>query len=99
MQFVLSRWRDSLIQANLKQRDVPLEAMRPFEVKTDDIAAPGRASAAIWSKLLPFVLLIWSLTGAFYPAIDLCAGEKDAGRWRRSCAVLRSVAKSFGASY
>ena len=33
----------------------------------------------MWSKILPFVVLIWALTGAFYPAIDLCAGEKERG--------------------
>ena len=32
-----------------------------------------------WSKILPFLLLIWALTGAFYPAVDLCAGEKERG--------------------
>ena len=25
------------------------------------------------------MLLIWALTGAFYPAVDLCAGEKERG--------------------
>ena len=34
---------------------------------------------ALWSKILPFVLLLWALTGAFYPAVDLCAGEKERG--------------------
>jgi sodium transport system permease protein len=33
----------------------------------------------LWSKILPFVLMVWALTGAFYPAIDLCAGEKERG--------------------
>jgi sodium transport system permease protein len=33
----------------------------------------------VWSKILPFVVLIWALTGAFYPAVDLCAGEKERG--------------------
>ena len=35
--------------------------------------------AAFWSKVLPFVVFIWALTGAFYPAVDLCAGEKERG--------------------
>ena len=39
----------------------------------------GHRKAAVWSKILPFVLLIWALTGAFYPAVDLCAGEKERG--------------------
>ena len=33
----------------------------------------------MWSKILPVLLLLWALTGAFYPAIDLCAGEKERG--------------------
>ena len=35
--------------------------------------------AALWSKILPVMLLIWAMTGAFYPAVDLCAGEKERG--------------------
>ena len=35
--------------------------------------------AAFWSKVLPFVVFVWALTGAFYPAVDLCAGEKERG--------------------
>ena len=28
---------------------------------------------------LPFVLIMWALAGALYPAIDVCAGEKERG--------------------
>src|SRR6185295_943745 len=44
-----------------------------------DVAEKEQRSAAVWSKVLPFLLLIWALTGAFYPAVDLCAGEKERG--------------------
>ncbi len=30
-------------------------------------------------KLFPFMLGLWSLAGALYPAVDLCAGEKERG--------------------
>ena len=42
---------------------------------------PTRSAAAarMWSKMLPVLLLLWALTGAFYPAVDLCAGEKERG--------------------
>src|SRR5204862_8137299 len=30
-------------------------------------------------KFLPFMLVMWSMAGALYPAIDLCAGEKERG--------------------
>ena len=44
-----------------------------------DVAPESSRRAALWSKVLPFIVLIWALTGAFYPAVDLCAGEKERG--------------------
>jgi sodium transport system permease protein len=76
---ILSRWRSAVIVKNLEARNVPVEATRPFEVVNNDVAAEGSRQIALWSKILPFVLLVWALTGAFYPAIDLCAGEKERG--------------------
>jgi sodium transport system permease protein len=76
---VLFRWRQSIVRDNLKQNNVPPAAVEPFQVVETDIARERSRRAAIWSKILPFVVLIWALTGAFYPAIDLCAGEKERG--------------------
>src|SRR6202023_2878350 len=30
-------------------------------------------------RIFPFMLVMWSLAGALYPAIDVCAGEKERG--------------------
>jgi sodium transport system permease protein len=77
---VLHRWTDEIGRENLAAGGVPASATRPFDVATDDVAeTSGLKGAAVWSKILPFLLLIWALTGAFYPAVDLCAGEKERG--------------------
>jgi sodium transport system permease protein len=44
-----------------------------------DTSNSSQKGVFLWSKVLPFVVLIWALTGAFYPAVDLCAGEKERG--------------------
>src|SRR5260370_2519733 len=31
------------------------------------------------AKVLPVILILWSLAGALYPAVDVCAGEKERG--------------------
>jgi sodium transport system permease protein len=54
-------------------------ASRPFNIKSVDVAQPVQRRAVMWSKILPFIVMIWALTGAFYPAVDLCAGEKERG--------------------
>lgn len=76
---VLNRWRQSIVDQNLKQKNVPASATDPFHVVRTDVARETSRRAAVWSKILPFVVLVWALTGAFYPAIDLCAGEKERG--------------------
>jgi sodium transport system permease protein len=76
---VLRRWRTTLTEQNLTASNVPVEATKPFELQPRDLAEAQQRQAAIWSKVLPFFVFIWALTGAFYPAVDLCAGEKERG--------------------
>ena len=72
-------WRIASVEQQSGASTSPAVAARPFERKQIDVASRVRRRAAIWSKILPFVLMIWALTGAFYPAVDLCAGEKERG--------------------
>ncbi len=76
---LLARWQQRLVQGNLQAISAPSSATRPFVVEYEDVATPQSRDALLWSKLLPFVVFVWALTGAFYPAIDLCAGEKERG--------------------
>lgn len=76
---VLDRWKERIGDENLVTSGVPKVAMRPFLVETSDVADTSHRGASMWSKLLPVMLLLWALTGAFYPAVDLCAGEKERG--------------------
>ena len=72
-------WADAVGKQNLKETNLPEDVAKPFEFVREDVSQAQQRTAAMWSKLLPFVLLLWALTGAFYPAIDLCAGEKERG--------------------
>ena len=77
---VLNRWMDEVGKANLVAGGLPPEAVRPFEVIGANLSSSTAGKAAnIWSRLLPILMILWAMTGAFYPAIDLCAGEKERG--------------------
>lgn len=45
----------------------------------EDVAREEQHSANIWSRFFPTLLILMTLTGAFYPSIDLGAGEKERG--------------------
>jgi sodium transport system permease protein len=76
---LLGTYRDKLATENLRAKQISAAEIRPFHVHKFDLSSDVSKRAAVWSRVLPFVVFIWALTGAFYPAIDLCAGEKERG--------------------
>ena len=89
---LLSRWRDRWVRQTLDERRIDPNILTPIHWESRDLAPPKVREAALWSKLLPFIMLVWAMTGAFYPAIDLVAGEKERGTLETilCCPALRS---------
>ena len=79
VQSVLNAWRGGWVRDRLADSGIELSTLDPFKLSDIDIAPERTREAAFWSKLLPFIMLVWAMTGAFYPAIDLVAGEKERG--------------------
>ena len=76
---VLSNWRSGWVRQRVADSGMSPGLLDPFQLDDIDIAPERTREAAFWSKLLPFIMLVWAMTGAFYPAIDLVAGEKERG--------------------
>ena len=89
---ILNKYKQNLLLKSLGQKNGETRAPENFQVVHADVADEKWKQAATWSKILPFVVMIWSLTGAFYPAVDLCAGEKERGTFETllSSPALRS---------
>jgi len=80
---IIRRWQEAIVAGRLARDDKPAEYVEPVRVQPVDVArqvlGTSAASGSIWVKVFPFLLVMMSLTGAFYPAVDLCAGEKERG--------------------
>ncbi|QDT06132.1 ABC-2 family transporter protein [Rubripirellula lacrimiformis] len=76
---ILSKWQSGWVRQRLTESGIDTQMLSPFELTDIDIAPERTRETALWSKLLPFIMLVWAMTGAFYPAIDLVAGEKERG--------------------
>lgn len=77
---ILERWNKKLGEDKLKDAGLSPKIVNPLTYETRDIAEKTQfQGASLWSKILPIMLVLWALTGAFYPSIDLCAGEKERG--------------------
>jgi sodium transport system permease protein len=77
---VLDEWRNALKSARLARRGLDAAFDRPFEFREPETGSnEPRSVFDLMIRIFPFMLVIWSLAGALYPAVDICAGEKERG--------------------
>jgi len=72
-------YRENVIKDRLSARNIPGAILNPFDVKQENVAPPEKVSGAAMGGLLGYMVILLSMTGAMYPAIDLTAGEKERG--------------------
>jgi sodium transport system permease protein len=58
---------------------LPLGCNPTFHIGEHGIAPSARVGGYVLSKILPLVVVVMVMLGAFYPAIDITAGERERG--------------------
>lgn len=76
---VLDRWEESLLKTRLRMADLPEALPTQVQLRSVDLAQAEERARSLWSQLFPALLVVMTLTGAFYPAVDVAAGEKERG--------------------
>jgi sodium transport system permease protein len=76
---ILDNWREQIVKERLKRDAKSASYVQPVQATSEDVARVKGSAGSPGMVLFPFLLVIMSLTGAFYPAVDLCAGEKERG--------------------
>ena len=78
---VLARWRKHIKDVRFVRNNLPINFDDPVRIEEPDASASPSARNILNTlvRIFPFMLVMWSLAGALYPAIDLCAGEKERG--------------------
>lgn len=79
VQRILQNWEDAVRRRCFETSGLPAELHRPAQLRWVELAGDEQVAASVWSKMFPALLVIMALTGAFYPAVDLGAGEKERG--------------------
>ncbi len=75
----LLAWGDTLLERRLVGRDLPPGFVRPLAVADTSIARAEEVGGYALGRFLPVLLILMTLLGTFYPAIDMAAGEKERG--------------------
>ena len=75
----LESWGDTLLERRLVARGLPATFAEPLAVADSSVATARQAGGYALGRFLPGILVLMTLLGAFYPAVDLAAGEKERG--------------------
>jgi len=75
----LKDYRDDLVKKRLEAKNLPGSLIAPFDIKQHNVAPPEKVGGASIGSMIGYMVIILSMTGAIYPAIDLTAGEKERG--------------------
>ena len=72
---LISRVNKRMRSERLAREGLPETFFQPFVTETIDLSVPQ----SILGQILPLILILMTITGAIYPAIDLTAGERERG--------------------
>lgn len=76
---IVAEHRERVVTERLAARGLGPEAMRPFEVRRENVAPPEKVGGNLFGGLVPYFIILLCFTGAIYPAMDITAGEKERG--------------------
>jgi sodium transport system permease protein len=68
---------DATVRERLVGRGVPVEVLKPFTIRRQNVAPPSKVVGSLLGGMLPYILIIMCFMGAMYPAADVTAGEKE----------------------
>jgi sodium transport system permease protein len=93
----LERLGRSARQQALDGAGLRASKLTPFRVQKVDLAASTDIGAFVLSMLLPMMLVVMGMLGAFYPAVDLTAGERERGSYETGLiAPIPRLGLAFG---
>ncbi len=75
----LNNQYDVLLDARLETVDIEKSFVDPLDITRKNVAPPSKTTGMLLGSLLPLIMIVMVGVGAFYPAIDLTAGEKERG--------------------
>lgn len=75
----LSELNEELLSERIAEQALPEGFATPIAIDSENVATASKASGTILGTILPLIMVVMLGLGAFYPAMDLTAGEKERG--------------------
>ena len=74
----VNEYRRNIVNKRLAENELDLQLIKPFKIINNNVGKE-KMGAFMLAMFLPYIIIILSMIGAMYTAIDLTAGEKERG--------------------
>ncbi|HIN85257.1 MAG TPA: CPBP family intramembrane metalloprotease [Myxococcales bacterium] len=75
----IGTWNQDLIAVRLARHGLESGVAQPVTVASENVAPPAKVGGHLMGRILPLLIVLMVILGAFYPAIEVTAGEKERG--------------------
>ena len=76
---VIGTWAESVVAMRLKDNDLSDAFVDPLQVESENIAPPVKVGGHLLGSIVPMLVVLMIGLGAFHPAVEITAGEKERG--------------------
>lgn len=76
---VVEAYSQALVEQRLAARDLSRDDLHPFQRTAQNVASSQGTGGEAFGGFIPYIIILLTMMGAMYPAIDLTAGEKERG--------------------
>jgi sodium transport system permease protein len=76
---LVSIYKQQILNSRLEDKGLNPRLLEPFQVEESNVASKEKMGGLILSIILPYIIVLLSMIGAMYTAIDITAGEKERG--------------------
>jgi sodium transport system permease protein len=79
LQGIFERANTKIVESRLAKLGRDASFIHPLAVYEQNVASAEKMAGSILGQIVPLILVMMTITGAIYPAIDLTAGERERG--------------------
>lgn len=76
---VFKRMSERVVARRLEDLHLSRDFIEPYQVSQLSVATPEKLGGSVIGQIVALILVVMTITGAIYPAIDLTAGERERG--------------------
>jgi len=76
---LVNDYRREIVSRRIENAGLDSTLVKPVFERTENVASEEKMGGMVFGRILALILVLMVITGAYYPSVDMVAGEKERG--------------------